>query len=209
MDIEDLKDQLGAAGYTDVSPSELKDFANYLGQHDGVEITPQTPPQIKKSKKRHHHKNNSTSKISKKSTADPETEVSNYSNKISELQKKAISLDLQLQACADTVSVDSPRKRKKDPLYLFDFEDYCDPYAPLDKFKPGAGFIRPPPHVGIRRRFPILKSDVCYPPPDFVAQLRASERKPTPYVPGNAQRQDDLRWRLRERFTYSHPDYHT
>ena len=143
----------------------------------------------------------------KKSYIDPNTEEANWTGRLRQLQQKAMALDLQLEACTD-ICQEEEKSTSGPPLYRFNFENYKDPYPTLAKSAGGMGYIKPPKHVCIRMRFPIYKKDVCYPPPDFIRQMREVEKLPKPYVPDEKNRQDELRWRLRERMIYSHPDYH-
>jgi hypothetical protein len=72
----------------------------------------------------------------------------------------------------------------------------------------GRSYIHPPFHNSKWRRYPLYKSELCYPAPGFVAQLHESERRLRAYVPGQPEtRGDGMRWTLRRRMRHSHPDY--
>jgi hypothetical protein len=130
-------------------------------------------------------------------------------SRLKQLQDSATSLDRQFDKCLSLVDR-KPCSSKREPLYRFGDEDFKDPYPQLTKHASGRGYILPPFHKITRKRFPLCKSDFCYPAPDFVAELHESERRLRAYVPGQpATRGDSMRWRFRERMHYSHPDYNT
>ena len=203
MDQEVLRDRLRQVGYGNVSEETLDEFAKFLEREPTTAKVPTPEMQPKRPKK----KVKKTSKRLKKSSIDPDTEEANWTGRLRQLQQKAMALDLQLEACTD-ICEEEKRSSSGPPLYRFNFENYKDPDPIVAKSAGGKGYIKPPKHVCTRMRFPIYKRDVCYPPPDFVRQMRELEKLPKPYVPDEKNRQDELRWRLRERMRYSHPDYH-
>ena len=85
--------------------------------------------------------------------------------------------------------------------------NFKDPYPVIPPSISGMGFIHPPDFLASRNRFPIYKKELCYPPPHFIKELRASERGPQPYIPDKYNRLEGG-YKLRERMAYSHPDYH-
>ena len=203
MNQEELRDRLKQAGYGNISEETLDEFAKYLEREPGtaniMKMETTNIPTKKKGK--------SIKKTKKKRVqVDHENEEADWNGRLQRLQQKAMALDLQLEACTDIC--EEPTNSSGPPLYRFNFDNYKDPYPTLHKSAGGRGFIRPPKHVCTRMRFPIYKRDVCYPPPEFVKQQREMEKMPKPYVPDEHNSQDELRWRLRERMIYSHPDYH-
>jgi hypothetical protein len=196
MDHRTLRTKLEEAGCRDLTDETVREFAHYLDQYEsGSSREAHSTP-----------KRQSPRRARTRVQVDPAKEEYEWSTRLQNLQARARDLDRELAQCVDLCQ-DRPSASGL-PLYLFNFEDFKDPYPAIAHDKGGRGFIRPPPHICTRKRFPLYKKEVCYPPPNFVAQLRASERKPMPYVPGPTTREDSLRWRLRERLEYSHPDYH-
>lgn len=131
-------------------------------------------------------------------------EMDMWEEKVSNWEKKVEALDLQLATCSEIHEsyssnyIEDPYDEKNDPLSAY----------PVLKHGPRE-FIHPPEVIKpIRRRFPIYKSEIHSLAPNFIQELRENERTRHPYVPGNENRQDELRWRIKERILYSHPDYY-
>ena len=216
MDSEErLQQQLFQAGYN-VPKKTVQEFSKFLQteSHSSTQNSTydkSTSNQIsttKRSKKKKSLKKKkpTTTKTQLSIPADFQQEEDIWLKKIQQLQQKANAIDLQLQICCEICS--DEERYSCSPLYYFNYENYKDPYPKIRCCKGGRGYILPPPWRANRRRYPIYKNEVYSRPPDFINELRALERKPRPYVPGNEQRNDDLRFRIREKLRYSHPDFH-
>jgi hypothetical protein len=128
-----------------------------------------------------------------------------WAQRAKSLRDQENNIDLELRMFLNVLKKrESPRKRKA----YSGLSSEKDPYPPV----PGKshGYIRPPKLVGRSKstRNPIYKNEVCYPPPDFVEWRRKCEEGRQGWIPGPERRRDRLRWRLREKYMYSHPDYH-
>jgi hypothetical protein len=135
----------------------------------------------------------------------PDDETDRWLSRLSSLQESAASLDSQMEKCLKVLDGGLSGKRRCCGGRNVESRDL---YPRLARRASGRGYIRPPRDSTARRRYPLYKADVCYPPQDFVAELRASERGQPPYIPGSAKtRGDRMRWLLRERMQCSHPDY--
>jgi hypothetical protein len=197
MDPGEIREDLAEHGWTNISDDTLQDFADYLNRESNGGPAPAP-------KKRRHPR---ARPPPPPCTSGPDPECVEFEGRLAALDAKAADLDRQFDECLRVG--EPPRRPRYGPLYRFNFENYKDPYPRVDPSCLERGYIKPPWCNAGRRRFPIYKSDVCYPPPDFVAELHENERKWNPYIPGvAATRQDAMRWKLRERMQYSHPDYH-
>lgn len=215
MDYEErLQQQLHQVGYN-VPKNIVQEFSQFLqAESDSSNQNNSSYKSQKSTKKTTETSKKKTIKKRKKSTtktqisipADFQQEEDIWISKIQQLQQKANAIDLQLQACCEVCSEEG--RYSCSPLYFFNYENYKDPYPKIRCCKGGRGYIYPPPWRANRRRYPIYKNEVYSRPPDFIHELRAIERKPRPYVPGNEQRNDDMRFRIREKLRYSHPDFH-
>ena len=189
-----LRDKLVKAGYTDLSDDILDEFLDHLkSKNRGRTRSRRAPAARPKRKPR------------KPVEVDHENEAADWMSRLEKLQKKAASLDLQLQACTE-ICAPKP-KSAGPPLYRFNYDNFKDPYPVIPPSISGMGFIHPPDFLASRNRFPIYKKELCYPPPHFIKELRASERGPQPYIPDKYNRLEGG-YKLRERMAYSHPDYH-
>ena len=216
MDQEDrLQQQLHQVGYN-VPKNIVQEFSQFLqtesynsmnnDNKESISFQKQTKKTNKKRKTAKKKKVVSTTRRQLTLPADFQQEEDIWITKIQQLQQKANAIDLQLQACCEICSNEG--RYSCSPLYFFNYENYKDPYPKIRKCSGGHGYILPPPWRAFRHRYPIYKNEVYSRPPEFISELRAMERKPRPYVPGNEQRNDDLRFRLREKIRYSHPDFH-
>lgn len=213
MDYEErLQQQLHHVGYN-VPKNIVQEFSQFLqnesdssGQNYSRKTQTITKKVSHKKKSIKKRKTTTTTKAQLSIPADFQQEEDVWISKMQQLQQKANAIDLQLQACCEVCSEDG--RYSCSPLYYFNYENYKDPYPKIRCCKGGRGYIYPPPWRANRRRYPIYKNEVYSRPPDFIHELRAIERKPRPYVPGNEQRNDDLRFRIREKMRYSHPDFH-
>ena len=201
MDRQDLRkyvrDKLSKAGHTDLSDDTLESFLDHLeSKNRGTTSTKRAKSSNPKKRARQPRQ---------PVQVDHENEAADWMSRIQRLQRKALSLDAQLQACTEICQDRS--KSPGPPLYRFNYENFKDPYPVIDPAVSGQGFIHPPHILAARGRFPIYKKDLCYPPPDFIKQLRASERGPQYYIPDRNNRLEGG-YKLRERMAYSHPDYH-
>ncbi|OHT12038.1 hypothetical protein TRFO_18227 [Tritrichomonas foetus] len=214
MSQEDLKEQLRQAGYGNVPTNIIQEFSQFLqneSENSHIEKVNNNQPPIafkrKKPKKRKTTKKKKVVKSHQMSLpANFEGEEDIWVTKIQQLQHKANAIDLQLQACCEICADDA--RYSAAPLYFFNYENFRDPYPKIKKCNGGHGYILPPNWRCSRHRYPIYKNEVYSRPPEFIHELRASERKPRPYVPGVEQRNYDMRFRIKEKMMYSHPDYH-
>ena len=214
---EILQDQLHQAGY-DVPHDVVQEFSQFLqseSEHsrknqnktnpESPETNTKTEKKTKKSKKQTAKKKSPTHQTRASIPVDSEQEESIWISKIQQLQQRAKAIDLQLKACNEIC--DDNAKYSAEPFYFFNYEHNKDPYPRIKKYNGGHGYIMPPPWRANRRRYPIYKNEVYGRPPYFIAELRASERKPRPWIPGPEHNGQDLRFRIREKMVYSHPDY--
>ena len=128
-------------------------------------------------------------------------ETDSFEQRIKALKEKAASLDETLQQCRDVVL--SPPEDGPDevdvPLYAGTSERKLDPYPTVKKQYVG-GFIRPPPVKPSKRPVGASKKKG--------RRLLYEERHPeSSYVPPPERRRDALRWSIRQKLIYSHPDY--
>ena len=198
--------QLQEAGI-DASDEIISEFCDYLKKNKD---SPRSEPKKNKKQKQKKYGFNQRrpSKKPKKmgpSSKNP-TEMNDWEDRLNQWENKVQALELQLDACekmqsrAASQAAALKKSMKNDPLRAY-------PYLRKDVVRKG-GFIHPPTYQeSTRMRFPIYKNEMYYPAPDFIRQLRASEAKSNGYIPGPMNRQDSLRWKIRERIMYSHPDY--
>ena len=128
-------------------------------------------------------------------------ETDDFEQRIKALREKAASLDETLQQCRDVVL--SPPDDGPDevdvPLYAGTSERKLDPYPTVKKQYVG-GFIRPPPVKPSKRPLGAAKKKG--------KRLLYEQRHPeSSYIPPPERRRDALRWSIRQKLIYSHPDY--
>ena len=133
---------------------------------------------------------------------DDETEE--FENRIKALKLKASELDQTLRECRDVVlspADDEDNQGALDvPMYYGTSERKLDPYPAVKKELAG-GFIRPPPVKPSKKPVGANKKKG--------KRLLYEERHPeSSYVPPPERRRDSLRWSIRQKLVYSHPDYH-
>ena len=180
MNITDIKRELKNSGFNDLSNDDLEEFMTFL--HSELK------EKDEKNQKKKINKIDENEKWSKL--------IKDWTIKVKELDEKL----------KETSEITSKKSKSKPKSFKYNFED---PYPILNPESTGRGFIKPPQlHNAFRKRFPIYKSEVCYPSPDFIKDVKKKKFQPHNYIPGNSQRQDKMRWELRERITYSHPDYY-
>lgn len=201
----DVKVELEEAGYKDVPDEVLVDFVNYLNASNDDASTSRSSKRDRKAKRKKNSYKPKKKNVDRDST--PKDVVQNelpIEERLEQWENKAKSLDEILKACTEI------QRRTRPSLYSrqIDGKDNLTCYPILDSRAIGRGFIRPPDISNPPRfRFPIYKRELYYPAPDFIRQQRIKERKGI-FVPSTETRRDDLRWRIRERITYSHPDYY-
>ena len=214
MSSEELQKKLQSIGFDDVPKNIVDEFQVFLKKEDDELPNNNNHNASRPSKRR---RRGSKRRKTQKSEQDEENhqlslpydyegEDDMWLKKIQILQKKANSLDLKLQTWNEVCIAN--QKYSASPLYYHNYENYKDPYPKIKNYQGGRGYIRPPDYGAFRHRYPIYKKDIYSRPPEFILELRASERRPRPYVPGNEQRNDNMRYRLKERMVKSHPDYY-
>lgn len=132
---------------------------------------------------------------------DDDDEITNWSKRIRDIQKRAKGLDSQIQECRSAIMDPPTDDIEVDiPLYYGTAERKLDPYPTVKKKQSGGGgFIRPPPVRASRKPAGPNKAKG--------RRLLYEERFP-PYVPGPEKRRDALRWQIRQKLEYSDPRYH-
>lgn len=180
-------------------PEIIKEFCQSLEESQDINVKKENK-KLKSTKKAKGKKK--STKLGPSSSLPNEMEM--WEEKMAIWEKKVEALDRQLQECSDIHSsysssfIGNQYQEKNDPLSVY----------PVLKEGPH-GFIHPPNCMKpIRKRFPIYQSEKFSLAPNFVSELRERERREHPYIPGNENRQDALRWRIKERLIYSHPDYY-
>ena len=193
--------QLQEAGI-EASDDTLSDFCQFLKENHETNTT--------KKRNKTGSKNGNKRKPKKVKKMGPSSknpnEVNEWEERLTKWENKVQALELQLKACEEMETRAASESKairmamETDPLRAY-------PYLSRDITKKG-GFIHPPTYQeACRSRFPIYKNEVYKRPPDFILQYRENERKNRGYIPGPMNRQDDLRWKIKERIIYSHPDY--
>ena len=216
-------------GFKNVSPSLVKEFIQTLPSDDSsddiyitsIKKSPTKtipPPQkiespIKKDKNKqiNFEKEDSDSPIEKEISKpifkkkkkinlneDIDEELKQWNQKMTLLQNKADSLDQNLQQCKSAIL--NPPTTQPDvdiPLYFGTSEIKLDPY-PVVKGEYDGGYIRPPPSKNLKKK--TIKQN------PKGRKLLYEEKFPD-YVPPPDRRRDALRWSIRKKLIYSHPDY--
>lgn len=148
--------------------------------------------------------NEEDSNIHRFKREDFSTEEEYWSAQSERLAQKAKALDYGL---AKAVQICKKIDRKVPGcLYPFKYSDFKDPYPNNANITYGHGYIYP--YHNSHHGSPIYKQDICYPPAHFVQERRRKQKNDQHlYIPGNDNRNDDLRFRIKEKMYYSHPYY--
>jgi len=122
-------------------------------------------------------------------------EEEKWAQRLFEWKQKVEEFDTNLDE-----QLESLKPKKKKSKYNLDenTKGFYGAYPVLGKLCTKTGFIH---HSGelcpVRKRFPIYKSELYYPPPHF----RAPKTKTKPKKDGFSK------WMLHQKIVYSHPDY--
>jgi len=188
---ESVSKKLSEAGI-DAPDDVVSKFCEYLKETESETKTKSPSKPKKKTRK---------SRKMGPSSQNP-NEIAEWEERLTKWENKMQILDKQLEACQNMQSQSSI------------FSSYIDEEEKDDKLsaypylkQKGRGFIHPPSlNKSSRYRFPIYKGEVYSRPPDFIHEYRIAQAND--FTPFPDQRHDDLRWRIKERIIYSHPDYY-
>lgn len=192
MEEELVSKKLSAAGI-DAPDEVVTKFCQYLKEND--EET--KPKKAKKSKKK-------TQKYVKMgpSSQNP-NELADWEERLTKWENKMQILDKQLEACQN---IQSQYSISSSYIEEEAKNDKLSAYPILRPDRRGRGFIHPPEMPkSSRYRYPIYKNEVYTRPPDFIHEFRIAQEND--FIPSPMLRHDDLRWRIKERIIYSHPDH--
>lgn len=134
-------------------------------------------------------------KTSQKKTDSNDREISELSQRLKLLKNKGKELDEDIKQCKLAIT-NSPNEIVDVPIYFGpNANNQRDPY-PVVSIRKTGGFIRPPPIRGTRKHIHPNGHKLTY-----------EERFPY-YIPVPERRQDELRWKIRQKLIYSDPKYH-
>lgn len=145
-------------------------------------------------------KSYNTSTINKVHHAeDDDDEIAEWSHRIDSIKSRAEEFDQNMQQCRTVIMESNNQKANVDvPMYFGTSERKLDPYPAVKKENTG-GFIRPPPVKPSKKALGLKKKTKG-------RRLLYEERFPD-YIPPPERRRDSLRWSIRQKLIYSHPDY--
>lgn len=233
MSEKEVRAILAANGYKNVSDEMLRDFMSSLEKNDDsadddYDEEPQPAPKkitkrnsppkftVKNTRRKQPEPEpeeydesdpepepvpiKKTTRVSPKRVEDDDSddEIQKWSQRMQSVRSKADEIERNMQECRSVIM--DPPEDEPDvdvPMYFGTSERKLDPY-PTVKRKNAGGFIRPPPVKPSKKPVGSNKKKG--------RRLLYEERFPD-YVPPPERRRDALRWSIRQKLIYSHPDY--